>query len=244
MPANGTSLRSALLVAVLAFTSCGGGTDNCTPPVGDFVFYEVSVDSASLEWSLDTVPMHAAALEPSPSVGDCGLRITPGRIPDPAGTIICQQPQHMWINIDCVVRQENIKPPLTIDPASRWTFEISVPGDPRTWPVGELSASYLSEGYPGYLRDSAGCTWGRSDSGLLAGLHLSVEESTGDIAPFPQAVTQDYRKVLRIDLDLNETIASSISGTCGVTAAMTMSLRLVQTPADFEEKQDACTLCK
>jgi hypothetical protein len=41
-------------------------------------------------------------------------------------------------------------------------------------------------------------------------VHLSVEESTGDIAPFPQAVTQDCRKVLRIDLDPNETIASNI----------------------------------
>jgi hypothetical protein len=71
-----------------------------------------------------------------------------------------------------------------------------------------------------------------------------VEEATGGIADFPSVVTSDYRRVFRIDLDVAETLADAISGTCGVVATMTASLRFTQTPADFAVSNEVCAYCR
>lgn len=105
-------------------------------------------------------------------------------------------------------------------------------------------APCLGEEYPLYLRDQAGCRSSDMIPGGVAGLQLTIEEAIGGVTDYPALVTPDYRRVLRIDLDRWVTLQTDGSATCGVPAAMTFSLRLVQTAADFAVTSQLCYVCK
>jgi hypothetical protein len=215
--------------------------------MGDYGVYGFSLESASVEWALDNIPLHPAAVgSTSPAVGDCQLRVITGRLASPSNSEYCLRDTNATVYLDCAVTSSNPTPPMTIDPNSRWSTAISGLGDPRTWAVGNVALpnAYLSEGYPHYLSDSAGCQTGKSIFGNATGIRVVVEEAAGGIADFPLVVTPDYRRVFRIELHVANTLAGNVSGTCGVVATMTMSLRLSQVPDDFAVRNQPCTFCR
>ena len=196
------------------------------------------LESASVAWALDSIPLHSAAVfSTSPPVGDCQLRVATGRLSNPASSAICQRDTTAIVSLNCAV---------TNDPASQWSLEIGGLGDPRTWAVGNvvLPNAFLGQRYPRYLWDSAGCQTGTTIGGNATGIRVVVEEAAGGIADFPLLVTPDYRRVFRIELDVANTLASNVSGTCGVVATMTVSLRLTQTPDDFTVRNQPCGYCE
>jgi hypothetical protein len=215
--------------------------------MGDFGVYGFELESASVAWALDSIPLHSAAVvSTSPDVGDCQFRVATGRLASPANSEFCQRDTNASVFLDCAVTSGNPTPPMSIDPASLWSTEISGLGDPRTWTIGNivLPNAYVGESYPRYLWDSAGCQTGSSIGGNATGIRVVVEEAAGGIADFPLLVTPDYLRVFRIELDVANTLAGNVSGTCGVVATMTMSLRLTQVPDDFAVRNQPCTLCK
>jgi hypothetical protein len=79
-------------------------------------------------------------------------------------------------------------------------------------------------------------------TGDFAGLKLAVEEAVGGPADYPAIVTPDYRRVLRVELDRSVTLQTDGGETCSVPAAKNISLRLVQTAADFAITQGECVV--
>jgi hypothetical protein len=245
--------RGWLCLAVVTCAGCGG-SDPCYPPVGDFVSHGFQVESASVAWALDTVPLHSAAVvAEQPSVGDCQLHFGSGLLPAPSNSADCQRADGPTVYLDCVAKEEILTGQLTSDPYARWLINITGLGDPRSWSVGLLAEAvpyptgqvtpYLGEQYPLYIRDSAGCRTSDMVPGGVAGLQLTAEEAVGGAADYPAMVTPDYRRVLRIDLDRSVTLQTDGGTTCGVTATMILSLRLVQTAADFTPTQRTCGRC-
>lgn len=215
--------------------------------MADFGMYGFKLESASVAWALDSIPLHSAAVvSTSPPVGDCQLRVATGSLSNPASSAICQRDTKARVLLDCAVTDGNPSPPMTTDPASQWSLEISGLGDPRTWAVGNvvLPNAFLGQRYPRYLWDSAGCQTGTTIGGNATGIRVVVAEAAGGIADFPLLVTPDYRRVFRIELDVANTLASNVSGTCGVVATMTVSLRLTQTPDDFTVRNQPCAFCE
>jgi hypothetical protein len=222
----------AVLIAIGA--GCGSSSDNYYPPekrlTGEYAVYGAELESASAEWGLDIMPMHTATVVAGiPSLGDCQLRMDPGNIPSPANSTGCQCPGGLGMSLDCVVTSEVMASP-------RWRVDISGLGDARTWPVGDVvpPTAYVGEDYPSYVADSRGCQRARNTMGAATGLRIVVEEAVGGIADYPQVVTPDYRRVFRVELDLNETLASQEGGTCGITATMKLSARFVQNSWNFQ----------
>jgi hypothetical protein len=248
---NGTMSSSwwpAWCFFLFALLGCSmGGAEPCNPPLGDFGVYGFKLESATVAWALDSIPLHSAAVvSTNPAVGDCQLRVAAGRLASPSNSEFCQRDTNASVFLDCAVTSGNPTPPMTIDPAALWSTEISGLGDPRTWATGNivLPNAYLGEWYPSYLWDSAGCQTGKSIFGNATGIRVVVEESAGGIADFPLLVTPDYRRVFRVELDVANTLAGNVSGTCGVVATMTLLLRLTQTPDDFTVRNQPCALCK
>jgi hypothetical protein len=233
---------SLLVAGLLTVTLPGcGGSDGCDAPLADAVAYGVHLESASVTWALDAIPLHAAAVaSETPAIGDCQSETYPGHVPSPANPITCQWPHIIDIFLDCLVTAENPTPPVTRDYRVRWRFSFEIYDDPRTWIAGDVVAptAHLGEQYPAYLWDTPGC-YPPASTGALRELPLVVEEAVGGPADYPQMVTPDYRRVFRLDFAETEPL-----GACGGTATMTMSLRLAQTPADFSLVALPCYLCK
>lgn len=235
------SLVIAGLFALMT-PSCGGvhTAGPCNAPRGDFVAYGVQLESASVTWALDAVPLHAAAVvSERPAIGDCQLVTLPGHLSNPANPTTCQRQNFVTILLDCVATAENPTPPITGDYRARWSFDFDLYSDPRTWNTDDAAppTAHLRQQYPAYLWDSANCQ-AVATSSERPNLPLVVEEATGGIADYPLMVTPDYRRVFRIDFARTEAL-----GTCAGTASMTMSLRFVQTATDFSVVEMPCYLC-
>ena len=239
-PFHGSLLVAGLLAVMMS--GCGSSSDGpCNAPLGEFIAYGLQLESAVVDWGLDAVPLHAAAIvSGSPAIGDCQLTTYPGHMPSPANATNCQRRNQVRISLDCVVTTENFTPSITRDYRAGWLFTFEIPSDPRTWTDGDVvaPAANFREHYPAYLWDAAGCQPPTID-GAPRGLPLVVEEAVGGIADYPQMVTPDYRRVFRIDFAETELL-----GACGGTATMTMSLRFAQTPADFSLTEMPCYLCR
>ena len=240
-----------LCLLVIADADCGGGSEACTSHPADFASYGFQVESASVSWALDSVPMHSAAVvAEQPSVGDCQLSIADGLVAIPSDPAGCPGGHDATISLDCVVTAEHPTAPQTRDPNARWLIEVGGLGDPRAWSVGsvdgptpnpeEAATPYVLETYPLYLHHSAGCRSSDAMTGGAASLQATVEEAVGGRADYPSTVTSDYRRVLRIDLDRSVTLLTDGGATCTVPAATNISLRLVQTSADFTITQGQC----
>jgi hypothetical protein len=238
----------AWCLSILLLSGCLGQTDDCggpDGPRGDFGVYGFKLDSATVAWGLDSVPLHSATVgSDSPAVGDCQLSVDAGMASGHSNPTICvQKERSATVHLDCVATTPHPIPPSTVDYSSMWHLHISYLGNPSTWNAGDLvSTAWLSQRYPSSLQNSPGCQFspGSLTSGSQ-GFRVVVEETVGGMADSPQFVATDFRRVFRIDVDTTKPLPGD---TCQVVATMTMSLRLTLTADDFTIRDQSCSICE
>jgi len=118
-------------------------------------------------------------------------------------------------------------------------------GDPRKWSVGTFTllnqacATECSACAPAAGPAAKPCSAAVLDS---VSVKVTVETATGEAAPLPKLVTDDFVRTFRLELDTSAATArTSMGEVCDYPVTEKVSLHLTQTAADYV--YDANALC-
>lgn len=235
--------RPILCALFLPVLACGGHTDTCSIPTCDNGTYSASLQSGSVEWLHDGVPLYSAGVvADNAGAEDCKLTTTLGKIGSPANP----QPWQVATSMSLALTfepgnsgQQSVDGGIGSDWV-KWTIRFANLGDPRTWAVGEASLpeAKIDESYtksfPAALDGGPTCCMACLGIGDPANLHVVAEEVLGGAAEFPLLVTPDYLRVFRLEY-------GGASRGCEVGDTTRLSLRFTQTAADFSTRREPCT---
>jgi hypothetical protein len=234
--------RAGLFALALPLLNCSSwGPPACNIPTCNYGTFTAKLQSGSVEWLRDAVPLYAAGVvTDSPGVGDCKL-MPSGKLGNPTNPAELRGVATLNLHLafqPANAGQSSVDGGIPSELAE-WGAQLAIPTDPRSWSVGEASSApaVINEQYSKLLPDALDggptCCTNCNGTAAVANLHIVVEQAVGGPADTPLLVTPDYVRVFRIEYD-------GIAGLCGDGVTSHVSLQLTQTAVDFANQQTPC----
>ena len=218
----------------------------CSPAPCDAKCPKATFDLAGLSdstvvWSIQGSPPQTIGVVPYPSSSsDCTFDQVWGSI-YPAGQTGADDVLSGYFSLDC-----------SSAGAGRFNFFVSDLGDVRNWSAGTFTmvATRYGVGVDYYPNSSqpagpAGIACGVATSleGMLR--TVTVDTATGERAPYPKLVTDDFVRTFRLDFDTSSAQPRNGNGVvCDFALAAQVSLHLTQTAADYVYDTEALCGCE
>jgi hypothetical protein len=181
-------------------------------------------ENGSAAWRTDGTTFEATELVGAePSLGACRVLYSGWRSEAIDGSVVSEGTlagSKLTVELSC-----NHDAPSE---SRMYHMNVEIPGDSRGWAEGTFEVSSCYEWYRGCEASYAGSECGR----------VVVEEATGAIAPFPEVVTPDFRRVFRIELDTFGSHSEDPAGEC--TGGVRAALPFVESAAGFQIQEVDC----
>jgi hypothetical protein len=227
----GAACAGGLLVAGCAPASCG------TRPLATYDLRPL--DDSTVTWSFQGSPAQTLGVVPGPAADSgCAFQNEAGKVAralDGGADFVTG-----YFALRCVGAG-----------AGAFNFFVNSLGDFRSWSAGTFTilaarGSVGADYFPNTPQPGAAPAGACSPAAWFddIALTVTVETATGEAAPYPTLVTDDFVRTFRLDFDTSTVQPTGNDGTaCDLPVAARVSLHLTQTAADYAYDPNAPRDC-